>query len=141
PIPGNSPQPIAEISRLAAISQADQRLSCNVLSKIIRLVLAACFFQSIEIQLFKIMLLQYVHIVVAHARVHLPFNYKVARMRKRFKLFLEHGMMGWNEKEAIRMARTKTQKALRKAERSGTWSFAHERKTNVDYAAMSQHVR
>jgi len=50
-------------------------------------------------------------------------------------------MMGWNEKEAIRMARTKTQKALRKAERSGTWSFAHERKTNVDYAAMSQHVR
>ncbi|WP_054957532.1 hypothetical protein [Paenibacillus dakarensis] len=39
------------------------------------------------------------------------------------------------------MARTKTQKNLRKAERAGSWCAANLRKTNNDYAAISQHVR
>ncbi|EHB59645.1 hypothetical protein [Paenibacillus lactis] len=39
------------------------------------------------------------------------------------------------------MARTKTQKALRKAERAGTWSAVMMRKTNEDFGALSQHVR
>lgn len=39
------------------------------------------------------------------------------------------------------MARTKTQKALRKAERAGLWSVVSMRKTNEDYGALSQHVR
>ncbi|MDH6426921.1 hypothetical protein BSK62_08285 [Paenibacillus odorifer] len=39
------------------------------------------------------------------------------------------------------MARTKTQKALRKAERSGTWCAAQSRRLNSDYGAISQHVR
>lgn len=39
------------------------------------------------------------------------------------------------------MARTKTQKALRKAERAGIWSAVSMRKTNEDYGALSQHVR
>ncbi|GAB6927328.1 hypothetical protein JCM10914A_13110 [Paenibacillus sp. JCM 10914] len=39
------------------------------------------------------------------------------------------------------MARTRTQKALRKAERAGTWTDVLLRKTNADYGAMSQHVR
>lgn len=39
------------------------------------------------------------------------------------------------------MARTKTQKALRQAERAGTWSAAMMRKTNEDYSSLSQHVR
>lgn len=39
------------------------------------------------------------------------------------------------------MARTKTQKALRKAERAGIWCPEGLRKTNKDYGALSQHVR
>lgn len=39
------------------------------------------------------------------------------------------------------MARTKTQKALRKAERAGMWCQASMRKTNKDYGELSQHVR
>lgn len=39
------------------------------------------------------------------------------------------------------MARTKTQKAIRKAERAGSWCAANMRKTNNDYGALSQHVR
>lgn len=39
------------------------------------------------------------------------------------------------------MARTKTQKAIRKAERAGSWCTANMRKTNEDYGAISQHVR
>lgn len=39
------------------------------------------------------------------------------------------------------MARTKTQKSLRKAERAGTWSAVSMRKTNEDYSSLSQHVR
>lgn len=39
------------------------------------------------------------------------------------------------------MARTKTQKAIRKAERAGNWCAANLRKTNDDYGALSQHVR
>ncbi|UQZ36428.1 hypothetical protein C2I18_24580 [Paenibacillus sp. PK3_47] len=39
------------------------------------------------------------------------------------------------------MARTKTQKALQKAERSGTWCAAMNRRSNEDYGAISQHVR
>lgn len=39
------------------------------------------------------------------------------------------------------MARTKTQKALRKAERSGTWCAAQSRRSNSDYGAISQHLR
>ncbi|XMB25276.1 hypothetical protein PaeBR_15515 [Paenibacillus sp. BR2-3] len=39
------------------------------------------------------------------------------------------------------MARTKTQKALLKAERSGAWCSANNRRTNGDYGAISQHVR
>lgn len=39
------------------------------------------------------------------------------------------------------MARTKTQKALRKAERSGAWCAAQSRRLNSDYGAISQHVR
>ncbi|OMD42879.1 hypothetical protein [Paenibacillus odorifer] len=39
------------------------------------------------------------------------------------------------------MARTKTQKALLKAERSGTWCAAQSRRSNGDYGAISQHVR
>lgn len=38
------------------------------------------------------------------------------------------------------MARTKTQKSLRKAERAGTWSAVSMRKTNEDYSSLSQHV-
>lgn len=39
------------------------------------------------------------------------------------------------------MARTKTQKALRKAERLGTWCAEQSRRTNHQYGAISQHVR
>lgn len=39
------------------------------------------------------------------------------------------------------MARTKTQKALLKAERSGTWVAEKNRRTGLDYSAISQHVR
>lgn len=39
------------------------------------------------------------------------------------------------------MARTKTQKALLKAERAGTWCAARNRRSNDDYSAISQHVR
>lgn len=39
------------------------------------------------------------------------------------------------------MARTRTQKALRKAERSGAWCAERNRRQNQDYAAISQHVR
>ncbi|MEK5396637.1 hypothetical protein CA600_01715 [Paenibacillus sp. VTT E-133280] len=39
------------------------------------------------------------------------------------------------------MARTKTQKALLKAERSGIWCAAQSRRSNRDYSAISQHVR
>lgn len=39
------------------------------------------------------------------------------------------------------MARTKTQKALRKAERTGTWCAENNRRTAADYGAISQHVR
>lgn len=39
------------------------------------------------------------------------------------------------------MARTKTQKALLKAERSGMWSEVNKRRINEDYGAISQHVR
>lgn len=39
------------------------------------------------------------------------------------------------------MARTKTQKALLRAERSGTWCAARNRRMNEDYSAISQHVR
>ena len=39
------------------------------------------------------------------------------------------------------MARTKTQKAIRKADRAGSWCAANMRKTNEDYSAVSQHVR
>ncbi|APO47271.1 hypothetical protein BS614_26620 [Paenibacillus xylanexedens] len=39
------------------------------------------------------------------------------------------------------MARTQTQKALRKAERSGQWCSKQSRRVNGDYGALSQHVR
>ncbi|WP_229521487.1 hypothetical protein [Paenibacillus monticola] len=39
------------------------------------------------------------------------------------------------------MARTKTRKALLKAERSGMWSEVNNRRINKDYGAISQHVR
>lgn len=39
------------------------------------------------------------------------------------------------------MARSQTQKAIRKAERAGGRSFTHDRRTNEDYGVMSQHVR
>lgn len=39
------------------------------------------------------------------------------------------------------MARTQTQKALRKAERSGQWCSEQSRRVNGDYGALSQHVR
>ncbi|SEK73428.1 hypothetical protein [Paenibacillus sp. OK003] len=39
------------------------------------------------------------------------------------------------------MARTQTQKALRKAERSGQWCPEQSRRVNGDYGALSQHVR
>ncbi|MFC6651276.1 hypothetical protein ACFTAO_19215 [Paenibacillus rhizoplanae] len=39
------------------------------------------------------------------------------------------------------MARTRTQKALLKAERSGTWVAERNRRLNQDYGAISQHVR
>lgn len=39
------------------------------------------------------------------------------------------------------MARTKTQKALLKAERSGVWCAAQSRRTNGHYGEISQHVR
>ncbi|SMF69788.1 hypothetical protein SAMN05661091_0609 [Paenibacillus uliginis N3/975] len=39
------------------------------------------------------------------------------------------------------MARTKTQKAIRKADRAGSWCAVSIRKTNKDYGALSQHVR
>lgn len=39
------------------------------------------------------------------------------------------------------MARTKTQKTIRKADRAGSWCAANMRKTNEDYSALSQHVR
>lgn len=39
------------------------------------------------------------------------------------------------------MARTQTQKALRKAERSGQWTPEQSRRVNGDYGALSQHVR
>ncbi|WP_150268385.1 hypothetical protein [Paenibacillus tepidiphilus] len=39
------------------------------------------------------------------------------------------------------MARTSSQKALRKAERAGTWSPIMMRRVNEDYGAISQHVR
>ena len=39
------------------------------------------------------------------------------------------------------MARTKTQKTLLKAERSGMWVAEKSRRTGRDYGAISQHVR
>ncbi|WP_025680689.1 hypothetical protein [Paenibacillus massiliensis] len=39
------------------------------------------------------------------------------------------------------MARSQTQKAIRKAERAGRRSSAHDRRTNEDYGVISQHVR
>lgn len=39
------------------------------------------------------------------------------------------------------MARTQTQKAIRKAKRSGSWIPEYNRKANEDYAAISQHTR
>lgn len=39
------------------------------------------------------------------------------------------------------MARTQTQKAIRKAKRSGSWVPEYNRKANEDYAAISQHTR
>jgi hypothetical protein len=39
------------------------------------------------------------------------------------------------------MARTQTQKTLRKAERAGIWCSSQSRKTNGDYGEISQHVR
>ncbi|MFF2907503.1 hypothetical protein [Paenibacillus sp. NPDC057934] len=39
------------------------------------------------------------------------------------------------------MARTKTKKALLKAERAGIWSNVNQRRTNEDYSAISQHER
>jgi len=39
------------------------------------------------------------------------------------------------------MARTKTKKVLLKAERSGAWCSANNRRSNTDYGALSQHVR
>ncbi|WP_342552408.1 hypothetical protein [Paenibacillus sp. FSL R7-0652] len=39
------------------------------------------------------------------------------------------------------MARTQTQKALRKAARSGQWCPEQSRRVNGDYGAVSQHVR
>ncbi|MFD1989296.1 hypothetical protein ACFSGI_04955 [Paenibacillus nicotianae] len=39
------------------------------------------------------------------------------------------------------MARTQTQKAIRKATRSGSWIPEYNRKANEDYAAISQHTR
>lgn len=39
------------------------------------------------------------------------------------------------------MARTKTQKALMKAQRTGTRCPEQNRRTNGDYGAVSQHVR
>ncbi|PYE49612.1 hypothetical protein DFQ00_105116 [Paenibacillus barcinonensis] len=39
------------------------------------------------------------------------------------------------------MARTQTQKALRKAARSGQWCPEQSRRINGDYGALSQHVR
>jgi len=39
------------------------------------------------------------------------------------------------------MARTQTQKALRKAQRTGTWCPEQSRRVNGDYGALSQHVR
>ncbi|AIQ52436.1 hypothetical protein [Paenibacillus sp. FSL R7-0331] len=39
------------------------------------------------------------------------------------------------------MARTKTQKALRQAERTGTWCAEKNRRAASDYGAISQHVR
>ncbi|MGN7763747.1 hypothetical protein [Paenibacillus sp. 22594] len=39
------------------------------------------------------------------------------------------------------MARTKTQKALLRAERSGTWCAERNRRQNDQYGVISQHVR
>lgn len=39
------------------------------------------------------------------------------------------------------MARTRTQKALRKAERTGTWCAERNRRINGDYGSISQHER
>ncbi|WP_379138383.1 hypothetical protein [Paenibacillus sp. sgz500958] len=39
------------------------------------------------------------------------------------------------------MARTKTKKALLKAQRAGVWCPENNRRTNNDYGAISQHVR
>ncbi|MGO4528761.1 hypothetical protein AB4Z30_06740 [Paenibacillus sp. 2TAF8] len=39
------------------------------------------------------------------------------------------------------MARTQTQKALRKASRSGLWTPEQSRRVNGDYGVLSQHVR
>lgn len=39
------------------------------------------------------------------------------------------------------MARTKTQKAIRKANRAGNWCAANMRRTNDDFGSLSQHVR
>ncbi|WP_340030110.1 hypothetical protein MHB71_01330 [Paenibacillus sp. FSL H7-0940] len=39
------------------------------------------------------------------------------------------------------MARTQTQKTMRKAERSGQWCPEQSRRVNGDYGALSQHVR
>lgn len=39
------------------------------------------------------------------------------------------------------MARTQTQKAIRKATRSGSWIPEYNRKANENYAAISQHTR
>ncbi|TKH40766.1 hypothetical protein C1I60_23630 [Paenibacillus terrae] len=39
------------------------------------------------------------------------------------------------------MARTQTQKALRKAKRAGNYCSAQSRKTNGHYGEISQHVR
>ncbi len=39
------------------------------------------------------------------------------------------------------MTRTQTQKAIRKAKRSGSWIPEYSRRANEDYAAISQHTR
>ncbi|MCM3170687.1 MULTISPECIES: hypothetical protein [Paenibacillus] len=39
------------------------------------------------------------------------------------------------------MARTQTQKALRKAERAGVYCPEQSRRVNANYGALSQHVR
>ncbi len=46
-----------------------------------------------------------------------------------------------NKGVQAQMARTKTQKALLQAERSGTWCAERNRRKNDQYGTISQHVR